>query len=239
MKKHKLFTIIFFGIFFTFTGFINAHTGEHSESHVKTWHLSNDNNTFKADYIKLKEGIVFLKDLRSGSVSEFQLTDFAMEDQLLILKRHELTSHINANLAKPVPNKGISSGLKISKGNAGLGLVLLLVLTVYLVFYWSNTKHKNLLATSLFSLLIFITCSGEEDPIPDAPVNTVVKFTLEVTSELGGIVSSSGGTYDQGSSISITATPDSEYIFVNWSNGSSDNPVTILVNSDQTINCKF
>jgi phosphatidylethanolamine-binding protein (PEBP) family uncharacterized protein len=239
MIKYKLFTTIFLGIFFTFTGFINAHTGTHAESHVKTWHLSEDNYTFKADYIKLKEGVVFLKDLRTGTVSEFQLTDFAMEDQLLILKRHELTAHINANLAKPIPNKGISSGLKISKGNASLGLVLLLLLTVYLVFYWSNTKRKNLLVTSLFSLLIFITCSGEEDPVPDAPVDTVVKFTLQVTSELGGSVSSSGGTYDQGRSISVTATPDPEYVFVNWSNGSTDNPVTVLVNSDLSIAANF
>ena len=239
MKKHNLFLPIFFCIFFTFTGYTNAHTGTHAESHVKTWHLSEDNYTFKADYIKLKESIVFLKDLRTGTVSEFQLTDFAMEEQLLILKRHELTSHINANLATPIPNKGISSGLKISKGNASLGLVLLLLLTVSLVFYWSNTKRKNLLVTSLFSLLIFITCSGEEDPIPDAPVDTVVQFTLEVTSQLGGSVSSSGGTYDQGRSISITATPDPEYVFVNWSNGSTDNPVTVLVNSDLSIAANF
>jgi len=59
MIKYKLFTTIFLGVFFTFTGFINVHTGTHAESHVKTWHLSEDNYKFKADYIKLKEGIVF------------------------------------------------------------------------------------------------------------------------------------------------------------------------------------
>ena len=48
--------------------------------------------------MKLKEGVVFLKDLRTGVIYEFPLTDFAMEDQLLILKRHELNSHINVNL---------------------------------------------------------------------------------------------------------------------------------------------
>ena len=229
----KFFIVLSVTFLSFFHGF--SHTGEHS-TESKVWLIQNSSKTIDASYISLNEQRVYLRDNKTQRIINFPITDFSMEDQFLFLKQHELTSHIKANLAAPIPNKGISSGLKISKGNASLGLVLLLLLTVYLVFYWSNTKRKNLLATSLISLLIFITCSGEEDPIPDTPV---IKFTLEVTSEVGGRVSSSGGTYDQGKSISITATPDSEYVFVNWSNGSSDNPVTILVNSDQTITANF
>jgi len=59
MIKYKLVTTMFLGIFSTFTGFINTHTGTHAESHLKTRHLSEDNYTFKVDYIKLKEGLFF------------------------------------------------------------------------------------------------------------------------------------------------------------------------------------
>ena len=71
------------------------------------------------------------------------------------------------------------------------------------MFYWSNTKRKSLLVISLFLLffLIFITCSREDETIPDAPADTVIKFTLKVTSKVGGNVSSSGDSYKQGKSI--------------------------------------
>ena len=39
--------------------------------------------------------------------------------------------------------------------------------------------------------------------------------------------------------LSITATPDSEYVFVNWSNGSTNNPLSLTVNSNQNITANF
>lgn len=84
-------------------------------------------------------------------------------------------------------------------------------------------------------LLTIISC-GKENPVVSDPV---VSFTLTVNSSDGGNVSSAGGSYNEGQSVSITATPDSEYVFVNWSNGSTDNPLSITVNSNQTITANF
>lgn len=64
-------------------------------------------------------------------------------------------------------------------------------------------------------------------------------FTLIVSASEGGNVSSSGGNYKAGSEVTITATPYSEYVFSGWSNGSSDNPIKITVNSNQTLNANF
>ena len=67
----------------------------------------------------------------------------------------------------------------------------------------------------------------------------VISYTLTVSSGTGGSVSSNGGSYNQGQSVSITATPNPEYVFVNWSNGSTDNPLSITVNSNQTVTANF
>lgn len=80
--------------------------------------------------------------------------------------------------------------------------------------------------------LIVISCE-KESLVP------VIRFTLTVNSGVGGSVSSPGGSYTQGQSVSITATPNSEYVFDNWSNGSTDNPLSITVNSDQTVTANF
>lgn len=129
---------------FILNGVTYAHTGAHSESHAKTWSLNKENKTFKADYIAFKDGYVSLKDMSTGVVSEFLLTDFIMEDQLLILKRHELTAHINAHFASPIPVKKSSSGLKMSKINMNLSLVILSLLLISLLLYFRNSDQKVL-----------------------------------------------------------------------------------------------
>ena len=86
------------------------------------------------------------------------------------------------------------------------------------------------------TLLLLISC-GKDDSSSD--VTPISKYTLSVTSTDGGEVSSPGGSYNEGSSVTITATPDSEYVFVNWSNGSTDNPLSVTVNSNQTITANF
>ena len=48
-----------------------------------------------------------------------------------------------------------------------------------------------------------------------------------------------GGTYEEGSTVNVTAIPNSEYIFQNWSNGSTDNPLTVTVNENITLTANF
>ncbi len=48
-----------------------------------------------------------------------------------------------------------------------------------------------------------------------------------------------GGTYEDGSSVTITAYPADGYLFDHWSTGSTDNPYTLTVTSDTTITAFF
>ncbi|MAV42159.1 MAG: hypothetical protein CMC32_01575, partial [Flavobacteriaceae bacterium] len=81
----------------------------------------------------------------------------------------------------------------------------------------------------LICLLFVFSCSKEEPRV----------FTLFVTSGSGGTVSTTGGEYGEGKSVTITATPSAQYQFVNWSNGSTENPITITLMADQLLTANF
>ena len=74
----------------------------------------------------------------------------------------------------------------------------------------------------LLVLLIIFSCSKDEPP----------RYLLSVSASIGGSVDTSGGDYSEGKSVTITATADAEYQFINWSNGSTQNPLTVTVMSD-------
>ena len=96
---------------------------------------------------------------------------------------------------------------------------------------------KYLLTFSSFIILLSCTTDGLKIYEPD--LLGPPSFTLSFTAGSGGSVSSPGGVYEEGSEVTITATPVSGYIFSGWSNGSADNPITLTVNSDTTLNATF
>ena len=54
----------------------------------------------------------------------------------------------------------------------------------------------------------------------------------------GGSVSG-GGTFSQGTQVSLTATPSLGYSFSEWSNGSTANPLIVTLNSNTSITANF
>ena len=103
---------------------------------------------------------------------------------------------------------------------------------------------KKLLLLSLSVLTVFAliySCSAEEEDTspppalvqPQEPEPDPTQYTLTVTAGEGGSVSTEGGTYDEGTSITITATPSNGYKFVGWSDG--DNSISRSVNLSENI----
>ena len=80
------------------------------------------------------------------------------------------------------------------------------------------------------------SCSKEVETPAPPPTPT---YKLSFSAEEGGTVSTEGGTYNQGSKITVTATPDGQYLFKEWSDGSTVNPREITVNSDLTLKATF
>ena len=92
---------------------------------------------------------------------------------------------------------------------------------------------------ALIIIIIVQSCSSAEEELTQSVAPLLKTYKLTVEASDGGIVSSTGGNINAGSSISITVTPNSGYTFIGWSNGSTDNPISITVNSDQTITANF
>jgi hypothetical protein len=85
-------------------------------------------------------------------------------------------------------------------------------------------------------VLTLSSCSKEEQAPAPPPTPT---FTLNFSADTGGTVSTEGGTYNQGSKITVTATPDGQFLFKEWSDGSTQNPREITVTSNLTLKAIF
>jgi len=105
------------------------------------------------------------------------------------------------------------------------------------------------LAFALTAFLFVYSCSAEEEdttpppsvvatPEPEPPAPT--QYTLTVTAGEGGTVSTEGGTYDEGTEVTITATPEEGYEFVGWEGSDSDsNSLTVTLNGDTSVQAIF
>jgi len=106
---------------------------------------------------------------------------------------------------------------------------------------------KKLLYPIAFALTVFLilySCSAEEEdttpppqvqqPTPEPETPAPTQYTLEVTAGEGGTVSTEGGTYDEGTEVTITATPEEGYEFIGWE-GNESNSDTLTINISTNI----
>ncbi len=80
---------------------------------------------------------------------------------------------------------------------------------------WYNTGNVQQTTSTTFTY----TCSGSETTYYARFQKVPYEYT--VTANTGGKVSPTGGTVNAGSSVSITATPNDGYTFINWSNATN------------------
>ena len=103
-------------------------------------------------------------------------------------------------------------------------------------------------------LLVLYSCSPDEEtqaptntvqtitPEPEAetPEPVVVQYTLTVIAGEGGTVSSEGGTYDDGTNVTVTVTANQGYIFDGWEGSNSpEKSLTISLNSNVSLIANF
>ena len=112
---------------------------------------------------------------------------------------------------------------------------------------------KNSVSLFILSLIMIFSCSTEEDitvqtpnivqtpdPEPVAETPTITQYTLTISAGEGGTVSSEGGTYGEGTEVTIIATANEGYRFTGWEgNNSTSESLTITMNSNQTIQAQF
>ena len=77
--------------------------------------------------------------------------------------------------------------------------------------------------------MVFAGCKEEEST-----------YTVQVTATEGGTVEGQNGEYKEGETVVFTAIPADGYYFTKWSNGSTDNPLTITItNKDIILTAQF
>ncbi|MBQ8386978.1 MAG: hypothetical protein IJX48_05970 [Paludibacteraceae bacterium] len=99
----------------------------------------------------------------------------------------------------------------------------------------------------------FVNWTVGEETYTTNPLEIVVNSDLTVTANFEAISYTitanvnkegygevtGGGAYDYNTSATLTATANEGYEFVNWSNGSKENPLTITVKGDETLTANF
>ena len=110
---------------------------------------------------------------------------------------------------------------------------------------------KKLLLLLLSVLIVFVliySCSAEEEDTAPPPALVQpqesepdpTQYTLTVTAGEGGTVSTEGGTYDEGTSVTITASPIQGNEFIGWEGSDeTSNEITIQINSNLNIRALF
>ena len=80
---------------------------------------------------------------------------------------------------------------------------------------------------------------SEVVPSSTTEIPVVDQYILTVTADDGGSVTD-GGTYDKGTSVTITATPNEGYEFLGWEGSDSlENLLTLSIEQNQTLNAIF
>lgn len=70
-------------------------------------------------------------------------------------------------------------------------------------------------------------------------VKIIFYYDVNLSAGAGGTINHSGGRLAESTELSLTATPDEGHHFEGWSDGSVDNPRTIVVGEDLTLAAKF
>ena len=97
--------------------------------------------------------------------------------------------------------------------------------------------RKLLFLLSIFAIVL--SCSSDETSTPVTPPAPIVKYTITLSAGEGGTVSTTGGEYEAGQTVTVTATPQGEYLFKDWSDGNTNATRTITVNSNTTLTANF
>ncbi|MBQ9418620.1 MAG: S8 family serine peptidase [Bacteroidales bacterium] len=160
----------------------------------------------------------------SDSMSAFFIDDFT-------LRRVSSPVQYTLTVASADPAQGTATG----GGTFDVGSTATLTatpLTGYHFLRWQDGNTDN-------PRSVIVTCNATYTAYFEAD-NAPVQYTLTANSAniMQGMVSG-GGTYNSGSTATLTATAASGYHFLRWQDGNTDNPRSIVVTQDSNFVAYF
>ncbi len=127
--------------------------------------------------------------------------------------------------------------INVDKGSFGNSLTTIPALSTSIskgtVHYTGSAATIYLYSPSSGVNIYAIRVTSEGTPQP----TTYTVSVSSVNTSMGTV--SGGGTYEEGATATVTATPKSGYKFTKWSNGSTANPYTFTVTSDVSLTAYF
>lgn len=99
----------------------------------------------------------------------------------------------------------------------------------------NSFRLPNVLICTLI-LILSVSCSTDEI---GTPPSQLVEYSIIIKAEEGGSVSTAGGKYEKGKTVSVTAIPQGEYVFTGWSDGNTNETRIISVSSNGTFTANF
>ena len=110
----------------------------------------------------------------------------------------------------------------------------------YRIFAYFRQKQQGLIKEGKTNVDISAPINPDGSPSTPGGTTQPKKRTLTVRSanESQGSVSG-GGTFDEGSTQTVRATPKTGFAFDKWSDGSTQNPRTVKLTSDLTLTASF
>lgn len=100
-------------------------------------------------------------------------------------------------------------------------------------------NSKGLLKGFPFFVFLLFSCLKDKLPNQENEFQEVTFYAVEIESTEGGSINDKGGNIISDSQLTVTATPDEGYRFTGWSNGQTENPLTINVKSDLKLTAIF
>ncbi|WP_069657950.1 ice-binding family protein [Arcticibacter eurypsychrophilus] len=144
-----------------------------------------------------------------------------------------------AQLAVVLSSSPPAGGTTTGNGSYTAGASVTVIATAnngYTFTNWTDNATKAIVSTS--STFIF-PISVNTSLVANFALNS---YTLNVTATNGSVVKNPNQpTYNHGSTVSLTATPNQGYIFSSWSGDAtgSANPLTVIMNSNKNITANF
>lgn len=104
----------------------------------------------------------------------------------------------------------------------------------------SNPRSITVSGDASYTAIFVVDSGSDPDPDPDPDPEPVTYFNISgVASPSSGGSVSGGGSYANGSTATLTASPNLGYTFSSWSDGVTDNPRTVSVVGDATYTALF
>ncbi len=127
-----------------------------------------------------------------------------------------------------------SMGTVSGGGTYEHGTIIMLTATPspgYNFVSWNDGNTDNPRTITVTEDATYIASFAEGD------AQTYTITAMSANNSMGTV--SGGGTYPEGTLVTLTATPIGNYVFVGWNDGNTDNPRTITVTEDATYIASF